>query len=331
MILFSMHRNALYAVSEHKIARGTLTWSPHRETRRRGRRAFTLVELLVVIAIIGVLVGLLLPAVQAAREAARRTHCSNNLRQIGLALQSYHAAFGELPAGGDSESQLAWTAYTLPYFEQLNVHELIDFKPGSYLSVNKNTPQLVRVPVFLCPDQPRVRSNLVELGVTADLVNGVPPYTNHYIGVMGPKGYNRYANNKLYNFTIGSKEQHGGHAVQGMLLRDEHISFKDVTDGTSNTFAVGEISWTGYESYRGWGRGSSLANASAEPATKNFVQEINFGQPAFFNDGAYGSEHPSGTHFLYADASVHFVSQDAELKVLMAAASRNGEEPAPLP
>jgi prepilin-type N-terminal cleavage/methylation domain-containing protein/prepilin-type processing-associated H-X9-DG protein len=331
VIVLIRHRNTFREVCDHSTVRDSRPLVSRHETCQRTRPAFTLVELLVVIAIIGILVALLLPAVQSAREAARRTQCSNNLRQMGLALHGYHAAFNELPPGGDAESQLAWTAYALPYFEQLNVHDLIDFTPGSYLSADKNTPQLVQVPVFLCPSQPQVRSNLVDLGVTSDLVNGQAPFTNHYIGVMGPKGYNRYENNRLYQFIVGSKEQHGGHAVQGMLLRDDRIAFKRVTDGTSNTFAVGEISWTGYESYRGWGRGSSLANASAEPATKNFVQEINFGQPGFFNDGAYGSEHPGGTHFLYADGSSHFISEDAELKVLMAAASRNGEEAAPTP
>ena len=302
---------------------------------------FTLVELLVVIAIIGVLVALLLPAVQAAREAARRSACTNNLRQLGIAFHNYHSAKGSFPPGGDSKSQLAWTVYSLPYYEQGNVYNITDRGAGNYLEADKNVPQFTRVDVFLCPSQPEhVRSNLgVPPSGGTDQIDGIAPFTLHYYGVMGPKGTNGYSNS-LYDIVPPSgSEQHGGHALQGILLRDDPVSVKDVTDGTSNTYMVGEISWTGFGGYRGWGRGSSILKkavdgenrGSAEYATKNVVTTINLGPPAIFNDAAFGSEHPQGANFLFGDSRVMFLQDAIDLSLFLALASRNGEEVVALP
>lgn len=300
---------------------------PTRAKYSQTKCGFTLVELLVVIAIIGILVALLLPAVQAAREAARRTQCANNLRQTGIALQNHHATHARFPVGGDSQLELAWTAFTLPYYEESSVFDLVDFEPGNYLSPDKNGPQLFRIPMLLCPSQEIDRSNLgVPPSGNTDQIHGEAPFTTHYVGVMGPKGYNRYANNQLYKIVVGSQERHGGHALQGMLLRDDPVPIRKVTDGTTNTIMVGETSWTGYLRYRGWGRGTSL-NASAEPGTKNVAQGINLGEATHFNDAAFGSEHPSGTHFLFVDASAHFIHEDIDFAVFMAACSRDGDEP----
>src|SRR5688500_2633618 len=120
----------------------------------QSRRAFTLVELLVVIAIIGVLVALLLPAVQAAREASRRTHCRNNLRQIGLAVTNHHDAKGHYPPGRVREDQFgaSWAFELLPYMEQQQIHQAFD---ESLRVDDDRNAQAMRTPVpaFYCPSR----------------------------------------------------------------------------------------------------------------------------------------------------------------------------------
>ncbi len=137
---------------------------------RSSRLAFTLVELLVVIAIIGILVGLLLPAVQAAREAARRMSCSNNLKQIGLALQNYESALKTFPPstvsiGGSASQPWSAHAFLLPYLEGGNVHSRIDYNVGYHNGTNKanfppNGVATLRVPVYLCPSEPNDQARL---------------------------------------------------------------------------------------------------------------------------------------------------------------------------
>jgi prepilin-type N-terminal cleavage/methylation domain-containing protein len=97
----------------------------------RSKRGFTLVELLVVIAIIGILVAMLLPAVQAAREAARRSQCTNNLKQLSLAMLTYHQAVGKFPPPGISSNQVSWLVLILPYLEQKPLHDQFDFNQGN--------------------------------------------------------------------------------------------------------------------------------------------------------------------------------------------------------
>ena len=299
----------------------------------RVNKAFTLVELLVVIAIIGILIALLLPAVQSAREAARRMQCSNNLRQLGLALHNYHTALRVLPPGGISRkngqgNELSFLVMVLPYLEQKPLYDQVDFNTGVYTDKGKLDISLTSIPGLLCPSCPIVYSNLYQRTNNyaeywpSDDSTGQNTYTTHYVGVMGPRGTHPTTGEDYQ--TIASPNC-GPIAIQGLLYPDSHVRLGDITDGTSNTFAIGETSWVGYDKYRSWVRGSS--SNLCQGSTKNVYEPINAGAPYVdFNNGAFGSEHPGGTHFLMADGSTHFVSETIDDSVYRATASRNGRE-----
>ncbi len=304
-----------------------------KKERRRG--AFTLVELLVVIAIIGILIALLLPAVQAAREAARRMQCSNNLKQIGLGLHNYHDTYHRLPAGAYSSqtsptNQLTWLVMILPYIEQRALAEQFDFNAlgyGANLSLSKN-----RVDMFLCPSAGLEYSSL-RVRFTGNEEEDC--YTTHYRGVMGPKGDNPTGG--TYSVSMQPSSKHGGFALQGVLGRDKHVRFADITDGLSQTFAVGELAWDDSMAYRAWTRG--IGNLSNPNSSGDFVgaccvnvqfairdPDTIYEWVGGFNDTSFGSQHPQGTHFLRCDGSVDFVSQDIDMAVYKARASRDGNE-----
>lgn len=184
------------------------------------RSAFTLVELLVVIAIIGILVGLLLPAVQAAREAARRMSCQNNMKQLGLAMHNYESAHKRLP----SVCQVSRTAISdsfsaqaslLPYIEQANLSNLIDFTRSFTLQ-----PQVARerVAVFMCPSEVNDRAN------TAN------PSLPHY-----PINYGVGCGTWFQFDPVSGQTGNGAFAV------NRFMRFAEFTDGLTSTVAVGEV------------------------------------------------------------------------------------------
>ncbi len=189
------------------------------EFRARAHPGFSLVELLVVIAIIGILIGLLLPAVQAAREAARRMSCRNNLRQLGLASQSYHAAHALFPSGiVDDDENLRSGMYNgfvmlLPFLEQTNLYNSYRLGMPWDQGINRRIAQ-VSLPVLQCPSSQR------EVPDAGDL-KGAPA---HYAFCFGDRA------------AICSKAP----SPRGMFGVNSRIGFRDVTDGSSMTFAMGE-------------------------------------------------------------------------------------------
>jgi prepilin-type N-terminal cleavage/methylation domain-containing protein len=293
----------------------------------RGRGGFTLIELLVVIAIIAVLIGLLVPAVQKVREAANRMQCQNHLKQLGLALHAYHDSMNRLPPGGVAGTRsngLSWHAFILPYVEQDNLNKQVNRAATSYL--DHNPIGLTRVAVYLCPSansaNERTHRNDESVPPTS---TGTRTFTTHYYGNMGPKGSG-------YTSVSGA---HGGYATQGVLGVNTQVRLTEITDGTSNTFLAGEISFTDLQAnhgYRVWTRGCSGSAAAPNEAVcggcKNVTNSINVTRfnSANFNDISFGSNHPGGANFVLSDASVRFLSAGISFPLYQATASRNAGE-----
>jgi len=277
---------------------------------KSSREGFTLVELLVVIAIIGVLVALLLPAVQAAREAARRSSCGNKLKQIGLGLHNYHDLNLSLPPGYSENHYWGWGASILPQIEEENLYNQLDVK-GTPL--NPETfgyqTQLVQTNLagFRCPSDVGPDNNpAMKLGAGAT----IDAATSNYIGSHG----RAWVSNTTFT---------------GVFGRTKGIRFRDITDGTSNTLLVCEISsrpnnpsgpnyraalWAGKTSTNGsvnQGWVVTLINGSAT----NTVNGTGV--------AAISSLHPGGCQVTLSDASVRFVSETINANTIRDLSDRN--------
>jgi prepilin-type N-terminal cleavage/methylation domain-containing protein len=320
--------------------------------------AFTLVELLVVIAIIGVLVALLLPAVQAAREAARRSDCQNRLRQVALACVSHHDAKGYFPSGSATDKEdpqpganTSYTAFSfiphiLPYMEQQAVQNSMNMKQAWFRPVNYDTAFKTPLPGLACPSQNPVQLTFVTKPGSTDPPEEYAYLQPHYMGVMGAKDNCPYTATTFpeTTYTLAPANAapncgNGGTADNGILYIGSRVKFKDIADGGSNTFLIGEASWD-VGPQRPWMVGFSSNTQLAGHFTyviKNIAYPLNTayrvypnppgGQPYPNNDTSFGSLHPGGTFMALCDASVHFVREDVDLKgVLKAMASRGSEE-----
>ena len=251
---------------------------------RKAATGFSLVELIIVIAIIALLVATLLPAINASREAARRIACANNLRQIGIALQSYHTANGVFPVGAvewrppgnATNRQLAWSAFLLPFLDQNDLYELLDL--SAPFDSDKNAQGAAQVlPVYLCPSSPHGSS----------LIDGRAPC--HYGGIYGER--------------ITSPND----PPKGIMLLDQSVRAEDVKDGLSSTVIVAEDTmWTDGQ----WINGRNI-----------FDQAFGVNDaPAFEND--IRSQHPGGAQVVMADATVRFLDEQMDLHPLAALCTR---------
>lgn len=317
--------------------------------------AFTLVELLVVIAIIGVLVALLLPAVQAAREAARRSQCTNNLKQIGLALQLHHDAKSLFPPGWDyqvftgefgngSNRGVGWAVYCLPYIEQSALHDQIMELVGdpSDRSYPPNPgiwglPEEIKKTVltaYLCPSDPSER-------IVQNVMTVPPPILteagkNSYVAVSGtfPSWIGQTIT--LLTSEIPRDIYSRGHIDRpsdlGLFHAGSMRRLKQVTDGTSNTFAIGERYWDGKPVTSSGIDWAPSAGATWLGSNNIFWGTTSVTADAFtpMNSPLTGldmsSLHPGGANFLFVDGSVHFLGESINLETYQGLSTIAGEE-----
>jgi prepilin-type processing-associated H-X9-DG protein len=313
-----------------------------------------LIELLVVIAIIGILIALLLPAVQKVREAANRAKCANNLKQLALAAHQHHDARGRFPnglhtvdtGGGRYVDGTCWEVELLPYIEQDNLKnrwDYDDFRNNVAGGLNATTAQVL--PVFLCP------SDLLPELVWYYDADGSTQYA-YAVGWYGMHSYS--ANAGIRSFPLNQVTR------DGIFFQDSSIRFADITDGTSSTFLFGErshddpafdgmtLSYTpAFYPLASWGWWAEIAFTSGSLAHQflSTPVPINYRVPADITVDdfkaptgaqnnrlcAFGSGHPGGANFAFADGSVRFLSDTIPLDTLQALSTRAGAEAVAVP
>jgi prepilin-type N-terminal cleavage/methylation domain-containing protein/prepilin-type processing-associated H-X9-DG protein len=311
----------------------------------RPRAGFTLIELLVVIAIIGLLTGMLLPAVQAAREAARRTQCTNNLKQIGVALQNYHDGQRCFPSGyidgntnpastpdNDLGPGWGWASLLLPYLEEANVGSQINFSKPVGVGSNATVSQLP-LTVYQCPTDPLQDAFSVYDSSLTTIIATVAH--GNYVGCNGWEECFWNAGGAGTGTGADGLAGGSGAAGNGLFYRNSRIRAAKVTDGLSRTIVVGERSsdhspstWTGAVAggqCPAWMAGQAPYSAPPGPAYDN----ADFGEalvlshgngthlpsadfPIFDPDTFYSMHAGQGANFLFGDGSVHFLTSEID-------------------
>jgi prepilin-type N-terminal cleavage/methylation domain-containing protein/prepilin-type processing-associated H-X9-DG protein len=316
----------------------------------RGRPAFTLVELLVVIAIIGILVGLLLPAVQAAREAARRMQCSNNVKQLGLAFHNYHDTFRNFPLnfawrnrpglGGAglaiSDTGKSWLQMVLPFIEQNNLFNQIDFRfglrltggivgPTAAIQQNRNVAATV-IPTYLCPSDGQ--HNNGRLDRRSDAVGADFWAITNYKACAGRNwAYGVFNHPNTFGGRNGGNAD-GLNAGNGVLCSNQQNTnpitrMRDITDGTSNTFFIGEA-LPSFTQWNWWYNPNAVTATTAIPLNYSFRVPLNIGN--WPNNYNFNSRHTGGGNFGYGDGSVRFVTDSIDTQIYRGMASIDAGE-----
>ncbi|OWK35516.1 DUF1559 domain-containing protein [Fimbriiglobus ruber] len=317
----------------------------------RRRAAFTLIELLVVIAIIAILIGLLLPAVQKVREAAARAKCSNNIKQLGIALHAFHDVNGKLPPGSENVAVAfpgttpattvtpgtSFLVYLLPQIEQGPLYAQYNFAATTgYLTAANLAVGGVKVNTYQCPSGTQSLS-----GNGSEASGGVENFTTHYYGVQGPGVTTLTLGSATYTYTVTSAGTNSSYSTAGMLTVTtasttspaKAVRLTDVTDGLSNTLMTAERSNnepSTVDSYRSWVRGYSGGSGCTKNVTFA-INSTNYNGSSNFNDISFGSNHTGGANFGMGDGSVRFIAQSIDLATYIATSSIAGGEVVQLP
>lgn len=291
-------------------------------------RGFTLVELLVVIAIIGVLIALLLPAVQQAREAARRMQCSNNLKQIGLALHNYHDTYGAFPSGtiiptnppanpswaSSGPAGWVWSSLILPFIEQPALHDQLGVTEGDW-AFNQYQAAQTTLNAFRCPSDigPDLNDRSWWDNRTDD---------SHQIAYSSYKAINTHGYPQVSATGSGSYKK-----ATGAFYVNSGTSFRDITDGTSNTLAVSESAYRPIYSRSGGVWAASVDSDTGNPRDALMdnvmggsvkINQVEFADDTYNIPGwakmymvmtAPNSYHPGGVLAVKFDGSVKFLSE----------------------
>jgi prepilin-type N-terminal cleavage/methylation domain-containing protein/prepilin-type processing-associated H-X9-DG protein len=289
---------------------------PHSHAPTSRRRGFSLIELLMVVSIIAVLISMMLPAVLRAREAAQRAQCKNNLRQIGLALQNYHASYGLFPPGvlgdngGPAAGQLlhTWLAQLLPFIDQGALYTGYNYSERFDAVVNASTVSRF-IPVYVCPS----------------LIDPGKPMT------FAPT---------MYAGNAGTMPGQN----DGVLFPMSTVAFRDVIDGVSTTVIVGECAFgiggwaqgaivergqkeNSLGAGQGFGRGILRWWSCAEPCARPGLNPpLTTCADSCERKFQFSSAHPGGAQFIFVDGHIRFVSQKIDSDVLKALITRAGRE-----
>jgi prepilin-type N-terminal cleavage/methylation domain-containing protein len=296
--------------------------------------AFTLVEILIVIAVIGVLVALMLPAVQASREAARKSQCANNLKQIGQGMYNYLDHFQAFPPGyssivladhDDGGPGWSWAAHILPFMEEKTLYDKISLGDSIHKAVNKEA-RMTSLPIFICPSDNGFEK-IINIPSKTSTIIICQMAASSYVACAG---------------TVRPTCKLCRDKFDGVFGRNRAIKPKELLDGLTKTIAVGERSSR-------WSRPALLGVVPNSKILDNQKPGLYAAGPAYvlgttFNEGfniesnvddmdhgtygtfaeSFGSDHPGGAFFLFCDASVRFVWDDADPAIMNALSTRDG-------
>ena len=326
------------------------------------RTGFTLIELLVVIAIIAILIALLLPAVQAAREAARRAQCKNNMKQLGLAIHSYHDSLNCFPLAVGEHGRANWRVFLLPYLDQVPLYKQLNFDNiiGFYAHTPTGPPwgftgngvlRDLKLNAYVCP------SSLNESFTNASS-HSHQSMTVHYVGISGatpdPAGRTTVCTGDFLSSNSSS-------CTNGLLIPFECKRIRDCIDGTSNTIVIAEQSgpvngvdnsanplgaWHGVANHPGtanWNAATPMPFTSGSPAAVNNnypagITAVRYGPNAYAISGAptpalnysfntvLNSYHVGGIHVLKTDGAVRFVSNNVNFDTLRQLCARDDHQ-----